>query len=80
MIPTMIMFGLILGRWWRPTLILAALLWPAILVADNVMDVEAGLLAAAALGAVNAGLGILIHQTVLRLMRRGLGSTTKQAP
>ena len=57
MIPTMILFGLILGRWWRPTLILAALIWPALLVAGNVMTVEAGLLPAAGLGALNAGLG-----------------------
>ena len=78
MIPTMIVFGLLLGRWWRPTLILAALIWPAVLVADNVMDVHAGLLTAAGLGALNAGVGILLHRAFLWLVRLSLGATTRQ--
>ena len=78
MIPTMIVFGLILGRWWRPTLILAALIWPAMLVADNVMRVQPGLLAAAGLGALNAGVGILVHQIFLWLVRLSFRSTTSE--
>lgn len=79
MIPTMILFGLILGRWWRPTLILAAMLWPAMLVADDVMDVEAGLLAAASLSVLNAGVGILAHQAFLWLVRHSRRSTSTPA-
>lgn len=79
MIPTVILFGLVLGRWWRPTLLLAAFVWPAILVADGVMDVEAGLLAAAGLGALNAAVGILIHQAVLGLTRLGPRITTRES-
>jgi hypothetical protein len=79
-IPTMIVFGLILGRWWRLTLTLAALIWPAMLAANGVMAVRPGLLAAAWLGALNAGVGILVHQALLRLVRLGLRSTTRQAP
>jgi hypothetical protein len=52
------------------------MIWPAMLVADDVMDVEAGLLAAAGLGAVNAGVGILVHQAVLWLVRHSRRSTT----
>jgi hypothetical protein len=77
MIPTMILFGLIFGRWWLPTLVLAAFIWPGMLIAYDVMDVEAGLLAAAGLGALNAGVGILIHQTVLWLIRLNLRSATR---
>jgi hypothetical protein len=73
----MIVFGLILGRWWRPTLLLAALVWPAMLVADGVMGVEPELLAAAALGVLNAGVGVVLHQAFRWLMRRGLRSTTE---
>ena len=69
MIPTMILFGLVLGRWWRPTLLLAAIVWPVILLADGVMGVEAGLLPAAGLGALNAAVGILTHQALLGLTR-----------
>jgi len=77
MIPAMIVFGLVFGRWWRPTLVLAALIWPGMLVADNVMDVELGLLAAAGLGALNAGVGILVHQTILWLVRHSPRSTPR---
>ena len=79
MIPTMILFGLILGRWWRATLLLAAVMWPAMLVADDVMDVEAGLLAAAGLSVLNAGVGILVHQVFLWLVRHSRRSTTTPA-
>lgn len=74
MIPTMIIFGLALGRWWRPTLVLAALVWPAMLVTDNVMDVGAGLVPAAGLGAVNAGVGILMHQALRQVVRLSVRS------
>lgn len=77
MIPTMILFGLVLGRWWRPTLLLAAIVWPAMLVADGVMDVDARLLPAAGLGVLNAAVGILIHQAVLGLTRLGQRITTR---
>jgi hypothetical protein len=54
MIPTLIVLGLVLGRWWRLLLVTAALGWPLLLVADGVMHMEFGLLAAAALAVVNA--------------------------
>jgi hypothetical protein len=68
MIPTMILFGLIFGRWWRPTLATATVAWPLLLVTTNVIDVdEAGILVGAALLAVvNAGVGVLAHQACLR--------------
>ncbi|HSK91421.1 MAG TPA: hypothetical protein VK875_08915 [Euzebyales bacterium] len=73
----MIAFGLVLGRWWRLTLLLAAIVWPAVLVSAGVMDVEAGLLVAAGLGALNAAVGILIHQAVLGLLGLGRSFTTR---
>lgn len=77
MIPTMILFGLVLGRWWRATLLLAPMVWPAILVADGVMDADAALLPTAALGALNAAVGILIHQAVLGVTRLGRRITAR---
>lgn len=70
MIPTMILFGVVLARWWVPALVLAAVFWPALLVANDVMGIEAGLVAAAGLGVANAALGVLVHQGILWIVRR----------
>lgn len=70
MIPTLIVAGLIFGRWPRASLVAAALGWPALLVATDVMDVEVALLAAAGLAVLNAGIGVLAHQLALRAVRR----------
>jgi len=65
MIPPMILFGAIFGRWWLLTLVAAALGWPLLLVVTDVVGVNASLVGAAALAAANAGLGVLIHQGLL---------------
>lgn len=70
MIPTVILFGVILGRWWAPTVAFGAIFWPALLIASGVMGVEPGLLAAAGLGAANAAVGVLVHQVLLWIIRR----------
>jgi hypothetical protein len=68
-IPTLILFGLVLGRWWRSALVAAALGWPGVLVATDVMGAGPGLLGASGLAIANAGVGVLIHQVVLRTAR-----------
>jgi hypothetical protein len=72
MIPTMILLGLVLGRWWWPALGTAAVAWPVLLVTSNVIDLnEADMLAGAAVLAVaNAGVGVLAHQACLHAYRR----------
>jgi hypothetical protein len=40
MIPVLLFLGAVLGRWWRATLIIAAVGWPALLVATDVMHLE----------------------------------------
>lgn len=69
MIPTMILLGLVLGRWWWVALAAAAVVWPVVLVAADVVPLDATLLAAALLAAVNAGVGMLAHQAVLHAYR-----------
>ena len=69
MIPTLILFGLIFGRWWQLSLVAAALGWPVVLVASDLMSVQVGLLGAAGLAAINTGVGVLIHQASLRVVR-----------
>ena len=70
MIPTLILFGLVFGRWWRPALAVAAVGWPAVLVAGDVMELEVGLLGAAGLAVLNTGVGVLVHQAIRRAVRR----------
>lgn len=71
MIPTVILWGLIFGRWWKTALIGSAIAWPAVLAIDGVMGLEPGqLLAAALLAVANATVGAAVHQGVLWLVRR----------
>jgi hypothetical protein len=70
MIPTMILLGLVLGRWWKVALITAAVGWPLLLAATEVLDFEMRLIGAAALASVNAGVGALVHQVCLYAYRR----------
>ena len=72
MIPTVILFGLVFGRFWRTSLVVATVAWPLLLLADGTIDVGLGVVAAAALASLNAGLGVLVHQGVLHGVR-GLG-------
>ena len=68
MIPTMIVFGLVFGRWWKLAIAVGAVLWPTILVFTGVIGV-ADVLGAAALGALNTAVGIAVHQVALWLVR-----------
>lgn len=70
MIPTLILFGLVFGRWWRPSLIAAAVGWPVLLITTDVMSVEAGLLGASAIAITNAAVGVLAHQVIYRIACR----------
>jgi hypothetical protein len=69
MIPTMILLGLVFGRWWLASLVAAAAGWPLLLVATDVSAFEAGLIGAAALAVINAAVGVLIHQGGLHAYR-----------
>ncbi|HEX6335595.1 MAG TPA: hypothetical protein VFZ85_01455 [Jiangellaceae bacterium] len=70
MIPTLIVFGLVFGRWWRLSLAVAAVGWPAALVAGDVMELEVGLVGAAGVAVLNTGAGVLVHHAVRHAVRR----------
>lgn len=75
MIPTMIGFGLVFGRWWKSALVAAAIIWPLLLLAygafENPPESRFRVLAiAVALAVVNAGVGVAVHQAILHLVRR----------
>ncbi len=72
MIPTMILFGLVFGRWWRSAIAASAVVWAAfVLTPAEVTLSDAGVLGgAAALGAANAAVGVSVYQAGLWLVRR----------
>ncbi|MFC3501452.1 hypothetical protein ACFOOK_10865 [Micromonospora krabiensis] len=80
MIPTLLLFGLLTGRWWRLSLVLAALLWPALLLADGSMTVGPALLGAAALAVANTAVGVLVHRGVRWALRRPRRPTSTAPP
>lgn len=69
MIPTMIVFGLVLGRWWKSAIAAGAVVWPATLILAGIVDGADVLAAAVALGAANAAVGVAVHQAALGLVR-----------
>lgn len=70
MILPMIQLGLFLGRWPRVALVAAALLWPLILLVGDVLPFGPDVVGASVLAIVNCGVGVLIHQLLLRCVRR----------
>jgi hypothetical protein len=69
MIPTVIVFGLVFGHWWKSTLVAATLLWPALLLSMGIIGFDAQVLGAALLGLVNAGVGVAVHQGIAWIVR-----------
>jgi len=70
MIPTMILFGLAMGRWWRSALIGSALFLPALGLVGGALHGPADVVLAAGLGMANAAVGIAVHQALLLAARR----------
>jgi hypothetical protein len=68
MIPTMILFGLVLGRWWKVTVPLAAVTWPLLLVMSDVDLDRSEVAAAAILGVANAAVGAALYLAVAALV------------
>lgn len=69
MIPSMIVFGLMFGRWWKTAIIAATVVWPLLLLSDGVPvgspSEQAGqLIGGALLAAANAAVGVAAHQAI----------------
>ena len=60
MIPTLLLPALIIGRWWL--IPIAAVVWP-LLIADTCTTLDCRL-GAAVLAAVNAAVGVGVHQLI----------------
>lgn len=62
MIPTLIVVGLVLGRWWIIPPV--ALLWSIVLALTGVLSGTQDLVAAALIGALNVAVGVLVHKGI----------------
>ena len=58
MIPTMLLFGLVVGRWWKTCLVVGTLGWPLLLWFDNIIESPNEFLGAAGLAALNTAVGV----------------------
>lgn len=64
----MILFGLALGRWWKLTIPLAAVVWPGILLAGQAELDRSELAGAAILGLANGAVGAAAYLAVAGLV------------
>jgi hypothetical protein len=70
-IATLIVFGLIFGRWWKTALIVGSVSWVVLLLVGGVIEARLAAIAVATLLAfLNTGLGVGVHQAVWYAVRR----------
>jgi hypothetical protein len=70
-IVTLIVFGLLFGRWWKTALIVGTVSWVVLLIVGDLIEPRLDVMAVAAIYSfVNTGLGVGIHQAVLYAVRR----------
>jgi hypothetical protein len=68
MIPTALLFGLLVGRRWA--ILLAAFAWPILVFSSTGNELSLSLAFGAAIaGAANTGVGVLVHTAVRSLVR-----------
>jgi hypothetical protein len=70
LIPTLLLVGLLLGRWWRVVIPVAAIGWTALLMATGVDSGLAFALGATMLALVNVTIGVLVFQAAWFAWRR----------
>jgi hypothetical protein len=70
-IPTLLLVGFVLGRWWRVVVPAAAIGWAVLLIVTGV--------AAALLGAINVGVGVVVFQAARLTFRNLLRSHRQDA-
>lgn len=65
----MILFGFVLGRWWKVSLPLAAVAWPSLLLISGIHLDPSEIVGAAILGIGNATVGTACFLAVAGLVR-----------
>lgn len=79
MIPTLLLVGFVLGRWWRVVIPAAAIGWAVLLIVTGVNSGLSFAVAAAFLGAINVGVGAVVFQAARLTFRILLRSHRQDA-
>jgi len=61
-IPTLLLVGLVLGRWWRVVIPAGAMAWAVLLIVTGVDSGLSFAASAALLGAINVAVGVVVFQ------------------
>jgi hypothetical protein len=69
-IPTILLVGLLFGRWWKIAVPLAVVGWPTLLIATGVESGSGFAINAGALAAANVVVGVLAYQAMRVIVRR----------
>jgi len=77
-IPTMILFGLLLGRWWKLALLVGTSGWTVLLWSLGLLATPTEIVGAAVLALANTAVGVLVHQVLLAFVRRVRGHPPTQ--
>jgi len=80
MIPTLLLVGLVFGKWWRISIPSAAFGWALLLLATGVVSDLTHLAGAAWFGFINVTVGVLVYQAVRLAYRRISGQHHHAAP
>ena len=73
MIPAMILFGLLLARWWKLALLVGTSGWTVLLWSQGLLATPPEIVGAAVLALVNTAVGVLAHKVLLGFVRRVRG-------
>lgn len=69
MIPTLLLVGAVLAKWWWQTVLAAAVLFPALLWATGTIDRPGQVAVAAGLAAANVACAAAITRGLIRIWR-----------
>jgi hypothetical protein len=70
MIPTLLLVGLVLGKWWRFVIPAATVGWVVVLLATDIGSGTAFAASAASFGAINLTVGVLVNQAMRALLHQ----------
>ena len=68
MIPTLIVLGLLVGRWWLVTI--ATIAWPIVLIATKVGTGFHFTVESAGFAAINTAAGVAVHKAAVKVFRK----------
>jgi hypothetical protein len=66
----MLLVGLVFGRWWWATIPIGTIAWVVLLIASDVGSGITFALGAAAFGAANIIVGVIVYQALAWMIRR----------